>query len=156
MDYIIREIHKTEYPQLKDFLYLAIHVQEGFPSPPRSILTEPELLVYTKDFGRPHDHAFVADAEGRLLGIIWARFMRDYGYIDDDTPSLAISVLESHRGLGIGSQLMKTMLGHLKSKGYPRVSLSVQKTNRAAKWYLDLGFRIWRENEEDYILYFSF
>lgn len=43
MDYIIREIKKSEYPLLKTFLYEAIFVPEGMDAPPKSIIETPEL-----------------------------------------------------------------------------------------------------------------
>ena len=49
-------------------------------------------------------------------------------------------------------KLMKEMLAHLKEKGYKRASLSVQKENYAKKLYLNVGFEIVSENEEDYIM----
>lgn len=78
--------------------------------------------------------------------------MNDYGHIDNDTPSFAISVYEEYRGKGIGTRLMKSMLKLLKEKGYNRTSLSVQKNNFAVKMYKNVGFKIIDENEEEYIM----
>ena len=47
----VREIEKTEYPVLEDFLYNAIYIPEGEAWPPRKIIFEPEIYVYVKDFG---------------------------------------------------------------------------------------------------------
>ena len=78
--------------------------------------------------------------------------MNDYGHIDDETPSLAVSVYKEYRGIGIGTALMKSMCSLLKENNYRQVSLSVQKANYAAKMYLDLGFQVVRENQEEYIM----
>ena len=51
---------------------------------------------------------------------------------------------------------MKRMLQELASRGYQKASLSVQKANYAAKMYLDLGFNIEHENEDEYIMVYSF
>ena len=51
MNYTIREIKTSEYPLLDDFLYEAIYIPKGAAPPPRSILTAPELQVYTRRFG---------------------------------------------------------------------------------------------------------
>lgn len=48
--------------------------------------------------------------------------------------------------------MMKEILTLLKSYGYNRVSLSVQKANYAAEMYLKIGFEIVRENREEYIM----
>ena len=47
---------------------------------------------------------------------------------------------------------MKEILALLKSHGYRRVSLSVQKANYAAKMYLKIGFEIIRQNEEEFVM----
>ena len=47
---------------------------------------------------------------------------------------------------------MKSMCSLLKENNYRQVSLSVQKANYAAKMYLDLGFQVVRENQEEYIM----
>lgn len=78
--------------------------------------------------------------------------MNDYGHVDDDTPSFAISLYEEYRGKGIGTKLMKTMLKLLKEKGYKKTSLSVQKNNYAVKMYKNVGFKIIDENEQEYIM----
>lgn len=91
--YTIREIRKDEVELLKDFLYEAIFIPEGVTPPPRSILDQPELRVYIDDFGsRKGDHCLVADCNGKVVGAVWTRIMDDYGHVDDDTPSFAISL----------------------------------------------------------------
>ena len=78
--------------------------------------------------------------------------MNDYGHIDDETPSIAISLYKEYRGHGIGTAMMKEILVRLKSRGYRKASLSVQKANYAVRMYLKLGFEIADENEEEYIM----
>ena len=151
--YTIREIRKDEVELLKDFLYEAIFIPEGVTPPPRSILDQPELRVYIDDFGsRKGDHCLVADCNGKVVGAVWTRIMDDYGHVDDDTPSLAISLYEEYRGKGIGTQIMAKMLGLLKKQGFKRVSLAVQKANYAVKIYERIGFQTVDENEQEYIM----
>ena len=151
--YAIREIRKDEVELLKDFLYEAIFIPEGVTPPPRSILDQPELRVYIDDFGsRKGDHCLVADCNGKVVGAVWTRIMDDYGHVDDDTPSLAISLYEEYRGKGIGTQIMAKMLGLLKKQGFKRVSLAVQKANYAVKIYERIGFQTVDENEQEYIM----
>lgn len=133
-------------------MYEAIFVPEGIDSPPRDIIKLSELQVYIKDFGLKDDYALIAEIDGKTIGTVWTRIMKDYGHIDDETPSLSISVLKEYRGLKIGTELMKQMLILLKTKGYKGVSLSVQKENYAHKMYQDLGFEIVRENDQEYIM----
>lgn len=78
--------------------------------------------------------------------------MDDYGHIDDETPSLAISLIPDYRGKGVGTGLMREMLVLLKKQGYKQVSLSVQKANYAVNMYRHAGFEIVEENSEEYIM----
>lgn len=153
MDVTIRKIQKQEYPLLDHFLYEAIFVPEGIEPLPKTIITSPELQVYVEHFGKSKDDwGLVAEVEGKIVGAVWVRIMNDYGHIDEKTPSLAISLYKEYRGFGIGTAMMKEILALLKSYGYKQVSLSVQKTNYAAKLYLKVGFEIVRESEEEYIM----
>ena len=128
MDYIIREMRKEEHCLLSNFLYEAIYIPDGVEPPPKSIINSPELQEYIFEFGkRKHDKALVAETQGKIVGAIWVRIMNDYGHIDNDTPSLAMSVSKEYRGLGIGSSLLKELLSALKSVGYSKISLSVQR-----------------------------
>lgn len=152
MDYKIREIKESEYPVLSDFLYEAIYIPEGVEKPPKSIILQPELQVYVSDFGKADDWCLVAEIKDKIVGAVWVRIMNDYGHIDDETPSFAISLYGEYRHLGIGTVLMKAMLKLLKDKGYKQASLAVQKANYAVGMYKKVGFDIVCENEEEYIM----
>lgn len=153
MEYTIREIQKQEYPLLDHFLYEAIFIPEGIEPPPKTIIASPELQVYVAGFGEAKDDlGLVAEVSGKIVGAVWVRIMNDYGHIDDETPSLAISLDQEYRGLSIGTALMREILDLLKIHGYSRVSLSVQKANYAVKLYQKVGFEIVTENEEEYIM----
>ena len=150
---IIREIRPGEIPSLNDFLYEAIFVPEGVPAPPRSIILNEDLQVYVRDFGRKaDDRCLVAEIDGKVVGAVWTRVMNDYGHIDDDTPSLAISLYKEYRHQGIGTRLLREMLGLLRHDGYHQVSLSVQKANHAFKMYQKAGFEVLRETGEEYLM----
>ena len=149
----IRPLKQEEIPLLEEFLYQAIFIPSGLAPLPRSILKGPELEMYIKDFGQqPDDWALAAEVNGQLVGAVWVRIMKDYGYFDDQTPSLSISFLPEFRGQGLGQQLMTAMLDLLKAKGYPSVSLSVSKDNPAVGFYQRLGFITVVEREEDYLM----
>ncbi|EGF07525.1 Acetyltransferase YpeA [Streptococcus sanguinis] len=149
----IRALKPEEILLLEEFLYLAIFIPQGLALLPRSILKEPELEMYIKDFGQqPDDWALAAEVDGLLVGAVWVRILKDYGYFDDQTPSLSISFLPDFRGQGLGQQLMTAMLDLLKAKGYPSVSLSVSKDNPAVRFYQRLGFVMVEEREDDYLM----
>lgn len=149
----IRELKEDEHKILDNFLYEAIFIPKGTKKPPREIINNEELQVYVKDFGNyKDDNCMVAELNNKIIGACWTRIMNDYGHIDDDTPSFAISLYEEYRGNGIGTKLMETMLKLLRKKGYQKTSLAVQKNNYAVKLYKKVGFRIIDENEQEYIM----
>ena len=151
--YVIRSLREDETHLLKDFLYEAIFIPPGAELPPRDIVEKPELRVYTDGFGtRKGDNCLVADIGGRAVGAVWTRIMDDYGHVDDETPSFAISLYREYRGMGIGTRLMREMLSLLREKGYRRASLAVQKANYAVKMYKNTGFETVDENDEEYIM----
>lgn len=153
MNYRIRKIKDDEYGLLNDFLYEAIFIPKGVQAPPKSIINLPELQVYVFDFGKHEDDiCFVAETDERVVGAVWVRVMDDYGHIEAGIPSFAISLYKEYRGYGIGTALMKKMLGELQQKGYKKASLAVQKANYAVKMYKNVGFKIVDENEEEYIM----
>jgi len=152
VNYIIRDMKPEEYPLLSDFLYEVIFIPEGMQKPDRTIIHQPELALYIEDFGQPDDICLVADVQGKPVGAIWSRIMNDYGHVDEETPSLAISLFEDCRNRGIGTMLMKAMLQKLKEAGYRQVSLSVQKANYAMHMYEKAGFRTMRENPEECVM----
>ena len=149
----LRELRSEERNLLRDFLYEAIFIPEGMEPPPRDIIERPELRLYYEDFGSGKaDYCIVADDGGKVVGAAWTRIMDDYGHVDDEIPSFAISLIKEYRGQGIGTRLMKEMLTLLKDKGFKKASLAVQKSNYAVRMYEKVGFKTVDENEEEFIM----
>ena len=145
----LRNLREDETDLLKDFLYEAIFVPEGIMPPDRAIIEQPELKIYYEDFGTGRaDHCIVADDNGKVVGAVWTRIMDDYGHVDDETPSFAISLYKEYRGQGLGTQMMNL----LKDKGFNKASLAVQKANYAVRMYEKAGFKTVNENEEEFIM----
>jgi len=154
----IRVMRESDYDCLPELLYQAIYIPTGEELPPRSIINDPEIFVYIKDFGiSSGDLGVVADQNGQVVGAAWTRIIPAYGHIDNDTPELAISILPEFRGYGIGTKLMKKLFAVLREHGYRQTSLSVQKDNPAVRLYKRLGYKITEEKldhagHEDYIM----
>ena len=149
----IRTLRNDEIELLKEFLYEAIFIPEGVTPPPKDIIEKPELRVYTDDFGtRQGDNCLVAVIDNKVVGAVWTRIMYDYGHVDDATPSFAISLYKDYRDQGIGRKLMKEMLSLLKTQGFKKASLAVQKANYAVRMYEKVGFHTVDENDEEYIM----
>ena len=122
-------------------------------NPPKDIINKPELQVYISDFGKHSgDYCLVAESDKKIVGAVWVRIMNDYGHVDNETPSFAISLFPEYRSHGIGTALMKSMIDLLKTEKYKQASLAVQKTNYAVNMYKNVGFEITDENEEEYIM----
>lgn len=149
----LRLLRADEKDLLRDFLYEAIFIPEGVTPPERGIIDRPELKLYYDWFGTGRaDNCIVAEDNGKVIGAVWTRIMNDYGHVADDTPSFAISLYKEYRGQGIGTKLMKEMLELLKSQGYKRASLAVQKANYAVRMYENVGFKTVYENDEEFIM----
>ena len=149
----IRTLRNDEAILLKVFLFEAIFIPEGVTPPPKDIVEKPELRVYTDDFGtRRGDNCLVAVIDDQIVGAVWTRIMDDYGHVDDDTPSFAISLYNNYRGQGIGTRLMEEMLSLLKTQGFKKASLAVQKENYAVRMYEKVGFHVIDETDEEYIM----
>lgn len=156
MNYIIRPLKQSEIYILSDFLYEAIFQKDNTSPLPKEIINKPELNIFIKDFGKPDDYCLVAEIDNKIIGAVWSRILsgeiKGYGNIDSTTSELAISIYKQYRNKGIGTELMKGILKLLKEKGYKRVSLSVQKDNYAVKIYKAVGFKTFKETEEEYIM----
>lgn len=80
------------------------------------------------------------EAVGRLYVARWPREIR---IVD-------IALLPAHRGQGIGSALLRTLLTEGSERGLP-VSIHVERFNPALRLYERLGFRL-REDKGVYLL----
>ena len=153
MELTIRPIRREEFPLLADFLYDAIYRSDPSSPLPRQIVEHPSLRIYIADFGTlPDDRCLVAQAEGHVVGMVWVRCIRAYGYIGEGIPEFVLSVAAPCRGQGIGTRLMREMLQRLSAAGYPEASLSVQRRNPAVRLYRRLGFRTVKRTLEEYIM----
>ena len=152
MDYIIREMHPSEYPLLAEFICEAIYFGgKSLNDEQRAIvLADPLCVAAFEGFGtRDDDLALVAEVDGQLAGCCWARTVEEYGHIDDETPSLSIALFPQYRGQGIGTALMSRIIEELTAAGYTRISLSVDKDNPARHLYERLGFKIIGDGFDD-------
>jgi ribosomal protein S18 acetylase RimI-like enzyme len=102
------------------------------------------LARYTENWGREGDVAVIAMEGGNRLGAAWLRLFRasapGYGFVDEQTPELTISVVPSRRRHGLGQELLDALLERARAAGVAAVSLSVEAESPAVAFYERNGF----------------
>ncbi|MGH3066192.1 MAG: GNAT family N-acetyltransferase, partial [Gaiellaceae bacterium] len=125
---------------LRDMLHHAYYWRERSPGEGPG-----PVARYVKGWGRPGDTALIAVEGAFPVGAGWYRlFRRDqpgYGFVDEETPELAIAVVPSRRGRGLGEALLSALCDRAKADGHRALSLSVERGNEVlVSFYEHHGF----------------
>ena len=144
MTVIVRRGGAQDGRFLRDMLHHAYYWRERVPG---SLVSR-----YLRGWGRRGDTAVVALEHGFPVGAAWYRLFRaeepGYGFVSEETPELAIAVVPSKRGHGIGDELLQALLARAREDGYAQMSLSVEPGNPARKLYERHGFEVVDEGAE--------
>jgi ribosomal protein S18 acetylase RimI-like enzyme len=121
---VIRRGGRQDVRFLRDMLHHAYYWRERDPGEGPGPVSR-----YVKGWGRPGDTALIAVDDGFPVGAAWYRlFDRDrpgYGFVDEETPELAIAVVPNRRGRGLGEALLEALFERARADGYRALSLSV-------------------------------
>ena len=141
----IRELEAADADFLGAMLYEAVYwdpAKERLPL--ELVLAHPQLSIFHEGWGRPGDTGLVAEADDTPVGVVfYRRFSKaehGEGFVDEDTPELAIAVAAGHRGQGIGAALLDAIHERARAEGLERLSLSVDDDNPAKRLYARLGY----------------
>jgi GNAT superfamily N-acetyltransferase len=141
----IRPAGEDDVPAVRDALLWAFNWSPDRPAlDADAVLAMPEIAHYLVGWPAVGEEGCVAAVAGRSVGAAWWRYLsaedRGYGYVADGVPELSIGVHPDHRGRGVGRRLLRHLLAAAATRGIARVSLSVERENRARELYLREGF----------------
>ena len=133
---------------LRDMLHHAYYWKERAPDAGPG-----PVALYVKAWGRRGDTMVIAIDDGFPVGAAWFRLFTarqpGYGFVDERTPELAIAVVPSARGKGVGSALLEALLARAREAGHEAISLSVDRNNAGAiRLYEQHGFQRVAETDD--------
>lgn len=139
-----REITVETYPgEVEPLVEMYEHFDTSSQSqgvPPRTRDRTEEWVEHLLDEGEN----VVATHEGRLVG---HTILLPY----DDTSELAIFVRPDYQEAGIGTKLIRALLGHGQALEIPHVWLTVSRDNRIAmRLYRSAGFEVEEEDHGEF------
>ena len=153
-DHTIRPAVPADGGFLADMVVEAANWRAGATRPRPAILADARHGSYVAGWQRPADRGVVAvDADGRPIGAAWYRLFRrenpGYGFVDEETPELAIAVVPNRRGRGIGEALLEALVERARADGYSALSLSVERENPVlVSFYEQHGFSVLGNGDE--------
>ena len=117
----------------KDKDALAALLDQAFPN--NSPWNEPYAMIDQKLANSPESLLVGADDDGLIVAAVMAGYDGHRGWIN------TLCVLESHRGQGIGEQIMNEAVALLNAQGAVKVNLQIRGNNtRLQQYYESLGF----------------
>jgi ribosomal protein S18 acetylase RimI-like enzyme len=140
---VIRPGGTADVRFLRDMLRHAYYWRSAAPDAPM----EDSVQRYVNGWGRPGDAAVIAVERTGPVGAAWYRLFpaseAGYGFVDEETPELAIAVVPSRRGLGVGEALLDALCDRAHADGYRALSLSVARDNAPlVAFYEHHGFSV--------------
>jgi GNAT superfamily N-acetyltransferase len=146
MELVFRQAGAHDLEHVRWALYTALAWNPERQLPPLdATLEHPEAARYHRGWGRFGDLGVIATVDGEVVGVAYCRLFSEddhgHGYLDDQTPEVAVAVREDSRNSGIGARLMIELARVAGAAGFARLSLSVDTDNPARRLYERLGYR---------------
>jgi GNAT superfamily N-acetyltransferase len=136
---VIRRGNRQDVRFLRDMLRHAFYWRSS------SGVEDASLWRYVAGWGRRGDAAVIALEGGFPVGAAWFRLFSGeepgFGFVGEGTPEVAIAVVPSRRGQGIGSELLDALVGLAREQGYSDLSLSVASESPAMHVFEKQGFQ---------------
>lgn len=141
----LRAATASDLDLVKRTLYLALAWDPDDPIPPfEQVVDHPEIAIYHAGWMRAGDAGVVAEVDGEFVGMAFYRLFpadrHGQGFLDAETPELAIAVVPGMRGRGLGGRLLDALTKEAVGSGVARISLSVSTGNPARRLYERHGF----------------
>ena len=140
-----RDATAADQPFLLDMLVEAANWSGIRQLERKDILTRLDLSHYVADWPAEREIGEVAEVGDDAVGACWLRYLtsRDpgFGYVSDEIPELSLAVA-AWRGQGIGRLLLRKTADRAANSGITRISLSVERANRAHHLYESEGYQV--------------
>lgn len=131
MAVVLRSGGASDLRFLRDMLHHAYYWRERNPG-----IGPGPVALYVKGWGQRGDTAVIALVDGFQVGAAWYRLFKSsqpgFGFVDEQTPELAVAVVPSARGHGLGGALLDALLDRARADEHPAISLCVDKENSGA------------------------
>ncbi|WP_432664179.1 GNAT family N-acetyltransferase [Wukongibacter baidiensis] len=158
MNILLRASQSSDIPFLREMLYEAVFWRESNKKPSfEEGLSYPDVSNALAEWGkREGDAAVIATINSIPVGAAWYRFWTDNdsirGYIDENTPVLAIGVHCNYRHQGIGKKMIDWLIDYASKYSIKRISLCVSKDNYAINLYRQQGFIEYADTGDSFIM----
>jgi ribosomal protein S18 acetylase RimI-like enzyme len=160
MEVTLRQSEPSDIPFLREMLFEAVYwrkIESGNAPEFEEAILEPEVGKILADWGNwEGDLAVIAMKDSRPVGAAWFRYWHENnsirGHISSNIPTLVIGVHKDHRGLGIGSEMIRWLARYAAANTVPKISLMVSKDNRAFSVYRKCGFVEYEDVGESYLM----
>ncbi|WP_434305130.1 GNAT family N-acetyltransferase [Clostridium botulinum] len=110
------------------------------------MINESRLKIYINDFDKKDDH------NEKVVCAVWTTIINGVRNVENNILEFEIYLFKEYRGKRIGTLIIKSMIQLLKEKGYLKAYLAVQKDRHSFKMHKNIGFKIFYENEEEYMM----